>query len=261
MTETREGRRLMSGRPGCMNLAQEFTEMFERQRGEAFACAYGLLSRGKRAVWADAQDVVMQAALLGWKHLADYRGDGPLEAWFFRIVRNCARLRSHGVWLQWNPILDDKHPAMIEARTIETLRIEADSRAEMRKAVSRLPRILRQAVEMAFYENLTQDYAAQRLGISRSAFNARLFRGLRLLRASSSQLKPVGRRFGLLTVEGLAAARQREDLWRCCCACGGEALVTTKELYLNSRRSCGCDTRAYQAEWRARRRIERKRVV
>lgn len=246
----------MDERPSSMNLALEFAEMFDRQAGEALACARSILGRRR----CEANDVVMQAALLGWKYLNDYRGDGSLEAWFFRIVRNCACLRrSQGRrLLQWNPIMDDKHPAMIEARTIEIFLIEAEWRAEMQKFVSRLPRIFRQAVELVYYENLTQNEAAQHLLISRSAFNARLFRALRLLRASSSQAKLTGRRFGLLIVEGLVAPHQREDWWRCRCACGGKVLMTTKQLYMNSRRSCGCDTRAYQAEYRTRRRIERE---
>ena len=166
------------------NRAAEFAEMFERQRGEAFACAWSILARRRHCVREDAHDVVAQAALLGWKFLADYRGDGSLEAWFFRIVRNCAYVRSHRLrLLQWIPEMDDKHPAMIETRTMETFLIADARRAEMQQAVLRLPRILRQAVEVYCAEGLSKHAeAGRRIGVSESAFKARFGRAIGMLR-------------------------------------------------------------------------------
>ena len=101
-----------------------------------------------------ARDAVQEAFATAVRKRRSFRGDGPLEAWVWRIVLNAARLdlrRSLPVVEYDEPAAANRHP-------------ERD--AELRVALARLPERQRTAVFLRYYADL--DYAAigGALGIS-----------------------------------------------------------------------------------------------
>ena len=57
---------------------------------------------------------------------------------------------------------------------------------------------------------------------------------------SRKNLDLTGQRFGKLTVQAPAENVGNRTAWRCQCACGGEAVVTTRHLRDGHVSSCGC---------------------
>jgi RNA polymerase sigma-70 factor (ECF subfamily) len=69
-----------------------FRELFDACVREHGAClhrlAFRLTGRG-----ADAEDLVQEALLRGWRGIASFRGEAALSTWLFRIVLNLGRRR------------------------------------------------------------------------------------------------------------------------------------------------------------------------
>jgi RNA polymerase sigma factor (sigma-70 family) len=100
-----------------------------------------------------ARDAVQEAFATAVRKRRSFRGDGPLEAWVWRIVLNAAR------WdVRRSTAVEYDEPAGANGRP------ERD--AELRVALARLPERQRTAVFLRYYADL--DYAAigDALGIS-----------------------------------------------------------------------------------------------
>ena len=93
-----------------------------------------------------ARDAVQEAFATAVRKRGSFRGDGPLEAWVWRIVLNAARsdLRRS------IPAVDYEEPAAANGHP------ERD--AELRGTLARLPERQRTAVFLRYYADL--DYAA-----------------------------------------------------------------------------------------------------
>ena len=109
-----------------------------------------------------ARDAVQEAFATAVRKRRSFRGEGPLEAWVWRIVLNAARSdvrRSVPAIAYDEPAATNGHP-------------EQD--AELRVALSRLPERQRTAVFLRYYADL--DYAAigEALGISTGTVAATL---------------------------------------------------------------------------------------
>ena len=125
-------------------------EALYRSRFEVFArVAAGVTGDGDRA-----RDVVQEAFAAAVRKRGSFRGDGPLEAWVWRIVLNAARSearRSAPGADRGDRVATNGYP-------------ERD--AELRVALARLPERQRAAVFLRYYADL--DYAAigEALGIA-----------------------------------------------------------------------------------------------
>jgi RNA polymerase sigma-70 factor, ECF subfamily len=100
-----------------------------------------------------ARDAVQEAFATAVRKRRSFRGDGPLEAWVWRIVLNAARLDLR----RSLPVVEYDEPAAANGHP------ERD--AELRVALARLPDQQRTAVFLRYYADL--DYAAigEALGI------------------------------------------------------------------------------------------------
>jgi RNA polymerase sigma-70 factor, ECF subfamily len=109
-----------------------------------------------------ARDAVQEAFATAVRKRRSFRGDGPLEAWVWRIVLNAARSDVR----RSIPPFDYEEPAATNAHP------ERD--AELRVALARLPERQRTAVFLRYYADL--DYAAisEALGISAGTVAATL---------------------------------------------------------------------------------------
>ena len=162
--------------------AAEFTDLVEQHRAQALTVATAVLHHSDLA-----HDVVADALLLAWIHRTQFRGDGPFAAWFIRIVRNRA--------LQWRrlsskmPVCEfDEFDAELplwqldSGHNIESLMIARERNAQVRRAVRRIPPLLRTPIRLVYWEGLGYDAAAEHLEISRDAFKSRLFRSKKMFR-------------------------------------------------------------------------------
>lgn len=100
-----------------------------------------------------ARDAVQEAFATAMCKRHSFRGEGPLEAWVWRIVLNAARSDAR----RSVPTVDDEEPAAVNG--------QPERHPELRVALARLPERQRIAVFLRYYADL--DYAAigEALGI------------------------------------------------------------------------------------------------
>jgi RNA polymerase sigma-70 factor, ECF subfamily len=123
---------------------------------ELYRSRFDVFARVAASVTGDperARDAVQEAFATAVRKRRSFRGDGPLEAWVWRVVLNAARLD-----VRRNvPAVDYDEPAAANGRP------ERD--VELRVALARLPERQRTAIFLRYYADL--DYAAigEALGI------------------------------------------------------------------------------------------------
>lgn len=124
-----------------------------------------------------ARDAVQEAFASAVRKRGSFRGDGPLEAWVWRIVLNAAR----------SDIRRGKRPLAHDPVVSTNGRPEDD--AELRLALARLPERQRTAVFLRYYADL--DYAAigEALGISTGTVAATLNQAHAALRRGLEEVR------------------------------------------------------------------------
>ena len=125
-------------------------EALYRSRFEVFTrVAASVTGDGERA-----RDAVQEAFTTAVRRRGSFRGDGPLEAWVWRIVLNAARTELR----RSARATDNREPVSSNGRP--------EHHAELRLALACLPERQRTAVFLRYYADL--DYAAigEALGIA-----------------------------------------------------------------------------------------------
>jgi len=133
-------------------------EALYRSRDEVFARIAASVTGDREG----ARDVVQEAFARAVRTRRGFRGDGPLEAWVWRIVLNAARsdVRRTATFVQYDtPAASNGHP---------------DEDAELRVALARLPERQRTAVFLRYYADLDYAAIAEALGISTGTVSATL---------------------------------------------------------------------------------------
>lgn len=110
-----------------------------------------------------AADVVQDAFVRAVRSRHTFSGDGPLEAWVWRIVVNTARDTRAGVW---DEIADDVPAAASDP--------DAWERRLVRAAVERLPERQRLVLFLRVYADLDYGSIARVVGISEGTVGATL---------------------------------------------------------------------------------------
>jgi RNA polymerase sigma-70 factor (ECF subfamily) len=132
-------------------------EAVYRQRFNAFRRVAAAVSGDREG----AADVVQEAFVRAVRELPSFRGDGPLEAWLWRIVVNAARNHRR-----------DERATVVLPDELET-RARAES-AEIAAAVSRLPERQRLVLFLRYYADLDYGAIATALDISTGTVGATL---------------------------------------------------------------------------------------
>ena len=109
-----------------------------------------------------ARDAVQDAFATSVRKRGSFRGEGPLEAWVWRIVLNAARSDVRRII----PPVDYEEPAAANGHP------ERD--AELRVALARLPERQRIAVFLRYYADLDYVAIGEALGISTGTVAATL---------------------------------------------------------------------------------------
>jgi RNA polymerase sigma-70 factor (ECF subfamily) len=163
-----------------------FSQLYDRLSGPLYSLALRMLGDA-----AEAQDALQDVFLQLWRRAASYDVDqSSVFSWAMLMTRSRVidRLRARGRRLRVvSSSTDDDatEVAMAHASTIENAADTADRNEEavrVRSSVSKLPAEQREAIEMAFFNDLTHHEIAAALGQPLGTIKARIRRGLLKLR-------------------------------------------------------------------------------
>ncbi len=152
--------------------------------GDAFGDCYAELGpvlrrylRG-RVPDADIDDVVQVVFTEVWRFRSRFDPERSLEAWVLTIARRRAidHLRSRH---RETASLEDA--ASMPGPDGRDIARRVEQAQDMKVALARLPTRQREAIEMAYYADLTQREIAERLDVPLGTIKARTSRGLRRL--------------------------------------------------------------------------------
>lgn len=129
---------------------------------------------------AEAEDIAQEALLRLWDHAARWRGDGPgIGAWLHRVTTNqCLdrlRRRKFGS--------DEEVPERIDETPGADEQMDEDRmRTATIAAIGALPERQRAAIVLTYYEDLSNQAAADALDMNIKAFESLLLRARHALR-------------------------------------------------------------------------------
>lgn len=159
--------------------ATEFSDLVERCKGRAFGLTYHILHSSDLAV-----DIVADAVTLAWIHRDQFRGNGSMEVWFMRIVKNRALEWRRAKMCRPTYQLDAALPLwqLDSCQNVEQAMIARERNARVRFTVRRLPLSMRMPIRLVYWDALQYDAAGERLGIPATAFKSRILRAKRMFR-------------------------------------------------------------------------------
>ncbi len=135
----------------------------------------------------DALDLMQEAFLAVYRHLPSYRSEGAFGGWLLRIVSN------RGVdFIRRNRQNPLRGAAEVdEEQVCGNSRVDADAeQSQLQKTLwqqmQRLSPEQRQMVELKFFQHLTFEEIAERIGIPENTAKTRLYTALRVLRGSEA---------------------------------------------------------------------------
>ena len=132
---------------------------------ELYRSRFEVFARVAASVTGDperARDAVQDAFAIAVRKRGSFRGEGPLEAWVWRIVLNAARSDVR----RSVPAVGYDEPVSANGRAVEE--------AELRVALVRLPERQRTAVFLRYYADLDYEAIGEALGITIGAVAATL---------------------------------------------------------------------------------------
>lgn len=165
-------------------------EFYDRHAGVLYALATRILKDA-----AEAEEVVQDVFVHVWRHAKTYdRTRASARGWLLMMTRSRAidRIRARRARPGTGPAtsdaaglsrLADSSPAQDAAL------IDLESIARLKAALGELPEPMRVALDLAYYEGLTQSAIADRLGEPLGTIKTRMRTALTKLRAA---LRPAG---------------------------------------------------------------------
>jgi RNA polymerase sigma-70 factor, ECF subfamily len=132
---------------------------------------------------ADAEEVAQEAFFKAWQALPRFRGEAQFSTWLYRIAVNEGKRRlAHDARRRTLPIDDvvDDVPDLAEGPA--ALAESAELEAYLDSCIAELPAHYRVAVVLRDVEGLTNEEAADVLGLEIRNFKSRLHRGRMALR-------------------------------------------------------------------------------
>ena len=163
------------------------SDLYDRYGTVLYTVAYRVV--GQRA---DAEEVVVEAFAQAWRDAGRFEASrGSVAAWLTMIARSRAldlvRARGRREKLAASAAVSglDAGPAAVDHGASSTDRTEEDERQRMvRQAMASLSPPQRQAIELAFFEGLSQSEIAERLNEPLGTVKTRVRLGMQKLRES-----------------------------------------------------------------------------
>ena len=115
-----------------------------------------------------AEDAVQETFLKAYRAYAQYRGESSEKTWLCRIALNTCRDMQRGAWFRHmdrRVSLDSLPEPVVQP---------ADDEVELTLALMSLPRKLREALMLYYYQDMNQEEVAQALNTSPSTVSKRL---------------------------------------------------------------------------------------
>lgn len=159
--------------------------LYDRYGGVLYAVAYRIT--GQRA---DAEEVVLEAFAQAWREAARFEaGRGSVAGWLTMIARSRAldlvRARSRRDRMTASAAADrpNASPGMSEFRPDPAKALDHDERRQqVQQALATLSPPQRQAIELAYFEGLSQSEIAERLAEPLGTVKTRVRLGMQKLR-------------------------------------------------------------------------------
>ena len=137
----------------------------------------------------DAEEAAQEAFISAYRNWDRFRGDAQVTTWLYRIAVNAALMRirkdKRGKELTYTGYEDRDVPDW--ARGPERTALDSELRQAVETGLQLIPEDLRAAVVLRDVQELSNTEAADVLGITVTAFKARLHRGRVLLRKHLEQ--------------------------------------------------------------------------
>jgi RNA polymerase sigma-70 factor (ECF subfamily) len=169
--------------------------------GDAGAAA-ALYDRHARAIYslilrilgdeAEAEDVVQDVFAQVWRQAARYdESRGVVAAWLLMIARTRAldRLRARRARPEGKLVADERSPDELPATApdVADVLVDAERARRVREALRALPLLQRVAIELAYYEGLSQSEIAARLEQPLGTVKTRIRLGLMKMREALTE--------------------------------------------------------------------------
>jgi RNA polymerase sigma-70 factor, ECF subfamily len=143
------------------------------------------LYRAARAVLGDdaeAEDVVQEAYVRAYRHLAQFRGEASFSTWLVRIAVHeaIARRRARSRLVELAP----EEPSMQDERSPEHHAMDAELARLLEREIDALPDGLRAVMVLRDVEEMDTAETAAVLGLSQEAVRVRLHRARRALQGA-----------------------------------------------------------------------------
>ena len=140
----------------------------------------------------DAEDVVQEVFTQAWRQASRYDPSrGVVAAWLLMMARTRAidRLRARRARTGFQAIEDERVMAELPASTRDTATamVDAEQARRVQQALGELPLLQKLAIELAYYEGLTQREIAERLEEPLGTVKTRIRLGLLKLREALAE--------------------------------------------------------------------------
>ena len=185
-------RQAFKQKPASITAKQQemLRELLVKSRDRFVRVAYGILQNKE-----DAEDAVQDAFLSAHLFFGNFEGRSAVTTWLTRVVINAAlmvrRKRPNSVFRSFcelgvtDTVLVDTMQAMQPSP--ESAYSQLESFEYVDTLLQGMNPLLREAVTMAYFDELSIDEASSALGIPCGAYKARLFRGRRHLQKKASK--------------------------------------------------------------------------
>ena len=149
---------------------REFAELVERHSQRFYRLAYRYVQNRETA-----EDIVQDAFLRLWENPASWRPDrsSKFTTWFYRIVVNLC--------LDWQkkkrPVpLNEAMPLVDDRESADEMMIRIQEQKLLEKEIAALPDRQRTALNLCFDEGLTNQQAAEVMGVNLKALQSLIMR-------------------------------------------------------------------------------------
>ncbi len=178
--------RLRGGDPAALET------LMERYASRVYRLAHGITRNA-----ADAEEVVQDVFLSGFRKIDSFESRAARGSWIYRIATNAALIKGRGKRAELEVALEDQLPTFLEdghragdrawlladwSETPETALLSQETRSVLSQAIDRLPDHYRAVLVLRDVEGFSNEAVAEILGESVASVKSRLHRARMALR-------------------------------------------------------------------------------